>query len=101
MSGHPHCTNYHISDLAGADLILSIHPKFQPTFKSSSVPKEELIDKPVSTKSIEKLMRIPEFVKAYEPTGMKPEEFISYGAVQRTATQFVESGWKQLEGFKL
>lgn len=93
--------NYHITDLAGADFILSIHPKFQPDFLNDSMPKEKLIDKPVDPKSIEKLMRIPEFVRAYEPDGMKPDEFLSYGAVQRTATQFVESGWKKLESFKL
>lgn len=93
--------NYHISELAGADCILSIHPKHQPDFLNDSYPKEELIDKPVNPESLEKLLKIPEFVKAYEPNGMKTEEFISYGAVQKTASQFIESGWKKLEAFEL
>jgi len=29
---------------------------------------------------------------AYEPDGMKPEDFITYGVVQRTLSQFVEGG---------
>ncbi len=40
---------------------------------------------------------MPEFVKAYEPDGMTPQDFISYGVTQRTLCQFVESGWKLLE----
>jgi len=31
---------------------------------------------------------------------MKPADFISYGVTQRTLSQFVEAGWKLLEGFK-
>jgi len=41
-----------------------------------------------------------EFVRAYEPDGMKPEEFISYGATQRTLAQFYDAGWKSMETFK-
>ena len=40
---------------------------------------------------------MPEFVKAYEPDGMKPKEFVTYGVTQRTLCQFVESGWKLME----
>ena len=41
---------------------------------------------------------MPEFVKAYEPDGMAPRDFISYGVTQRTLSQFIEAGWKLLEG---
>jgi hypothetical protein len=41
-----------------------------------------------------------EFVRAYEPAGMKTEEFISFGATQRTLAQFDDAGWKAMETFK-
>ena len=50
---------------------------------------------------IERLMKLPEFVRSYEPDGMTSQEFISYGATQRTLTQFAEIGWNQLESFQL
>ena len=43
---------------------------------------------------------MPEFVRAYEPDGMAPSEFIGFGATQRTLSQFVDTGWKLLENFK-
>jgi hypothetical protein len=42
-----------------------------------------------------------EFVRAYEPEGMKPEEFIGFGAAQRTLAQFYDAGWKPMETFRL
>jgi transaldolase len=42
---------------------------------------------------------IPEFLRAYEPEGMTPEEFITFGATQKTLTQFYHSGWSLLETF--
>jgi hypothetical protein len=44
---------------------------------------------------------MPEFRRAFEPDGMRPEEFISYGVTQRTLAQFAEVGWKLMETFKL
>jgi hypothetical protein len=32
---------------------------------------------------------------------MAPEDFITYGATQRTLTQFVEAGWKTIEAFEI
>jgi transaldolase len=43
---------------------------------------------------------MPEFVRAYEPDGMQPEEFIGFGATQRTLAQFCDVGWRLLENFK-
>jgi transaldolase len=44
---------------------------------------------------------MPEFVRAYEPDGLKPSEFVSYGVTQRTLSQFIEAGWALLEGLRL
>ena len=54
---------------------------------------------PADGKSIDRLCAIPEFVRSYEPDGMRPEEFIVYGASQRTLSQFNEVGWAMLEAF--
>ena len=90
---------HHITELVGADLIMSIHPKYQEMFLSRKMPREKRIGKEISAEVIDRLMKLPEFVRSYEPDGMTPEEFITYGATQRTLTQFAEIGWKQLESF--
>ena len=48
-----------------------------------------------------RLMEMPEFVKAYEPDGMKPEEFITFGSCNRTLDQFVQCGWNILKALEL
>jgi len=90
---------YHLTEIAGGDLIMSIHPGFQTAALAMKGPWGKRIDLPVSDKVINRLKTLPEFMKAYEPDGMRPEEFITYGAVQRTLTQFTESGWKALASY--
>ncbi len=91
--------DYHLTELAGARLLMSIAPAAQEWFITRDHPREERIDRPVSADVVDRLMRMPEFVKAYEPDGMAPEDFISYGVTQRTLCQFIESGWRILEAF--
>lgn len=91
---------YHLTELAGADLLMSIHPSYQETFIKDEYPREERIDVPVDEGSLARLQTMPEFVKAYEPDGMSPNEFIAYGATQRTLSQFCEMGWKPLENYR-
>ena len=88
---------YHVTDLAGADMTLSIHPKIQSLIAKLDGPFEKRIGVPVDSRVIERLSAISEFVRAYEPDGLKPAEFIGYGAVQRTLAQFVETGWAPIE----
>ena len=90
---------YHITELVGAELIMSIHPKYQAMFLESDMPREERIDVPIAPEVIRRLESVPEFVRSYEPDGMAPEEFIAFGANQRTLTQFSEAGWLRLESF--
>jgi len=88
---------YHMTELAGGDLVMSIHPKYQTLLLEPGVPRETRIDIPVDPKAIARLQTMPEFVRSYEPEGMKPEEFLGFGVVQRTLTQFGTTGWDQLE----
>jgi transaldolase len=92
---------HHLTELAGADLLMSIHPSSQDFFCGSQDHlREERIDNPVPDDVIERLSTIPEFVRAYEPAGMTPSEFIGYGVTQRTLCQFSEVGWKLLENLR-
>ena len=91
---------YHLTELAGANLIMSIAPGPQVWFVKDDHPREARIDREVPADAIERLSKMPEFVKAYEPDGMSPLEFIGYGVTQRTLSFFADTGWKPLEGYK-
>jgi transaldolase len=91
---------YHLTELTGAELVMSIAPGPQEWFVTKDFPREERIEKPVDADAVDRLGSMPEFVKAYEPDGMAPTDFIGYGVTQRTLCQFAEAGWKLLEGFK-
>ncbi|MBI4873200.1 MAG: transaldolase family protein [Acidobacteria bacterium] len=91
---------YHLTELAGADLLMSIAPAFQEPFVTREFPREERIERPVPADVIEKLSAIPEFVRAYDPGGMTPADFVSFGATQRTLSQFCEVGWRPMEGLR-
>ncbi len=91
---------YHLTEIAGADLLMSIHPSSQELFVAQDHPREERIDAPVPDDVIERLSAMPEFVRAYEPDGMTPNDFIGFGATQRTLCQFSEVGWKLMESYR-
>jgi transaldolase len=92
--------DYHMTELAGADLVMSIHPACQPWFVDRDHPREERIDREIPNDVIERLSTMPEFLRAYEPDGMRPFEFITYGPTQRTICQFIEAGWKLIENLQ-
>lgn len=89
--------NYHMTELVGADLVMSVHPKAQAPLLESGVPREERIECPVDPQAVARLQSMPEFVRCYEPDGMRPDEFFTFGVVQRTLTQFAATGWDLLE----
>ncbi len=92
---------YHMTELAGAEMVMSIAPNIQAQLLEPGVPREFRIDKPIANDVIQRLSRISEFVKAYEPDGMAPEDFIAYGPTQRTLAQFFDAGWSLIEGIHL
>ena len=92
---------YHVTELAGAELIMSIHPRYQAMLLSEGVRREERIDLDIPPDVIGRLSALPEFVRAYERNAMTPEEYIAYGATQRTLSQFSEAGWKLLESLRV
>lgn len=92
---------YHMTELAGAEVIMSLFPSIQEMLLAADLPRQERIEAEVPADAIERLSQIPDFVRAYEPDGMPPAEFITYGVTQRTLSQFIESGWKLMENFRM
>lgn len=92
--------DFHLTELAGADLVMSIAPAYQEVFVSQDFPREERIGKPVSAEVIDRLCELPEFVRSYEPDGMAPGEFVGFGPTQRTLSQFCEAGWKLMGSYR-
>ena len=87
---------HHLTELAGADLLMSIHPTYQEVLATPDFAHELRIDRPIPEDVVRRLQQIPDFARAYEPDGMTPAEFLGFGLSQRTLGQFIES-WKQLE----
>ncbi len=88
----------HIVDLAGARMIMSIAPKIAELLIGVE-QFEERIEVPVDQAVIGRLMTMPEFRKAYEPDGMQPSEFITFGSANRTTDQFINGGWNPIVSF--
>lgn len=91
---------YHMEQLAGADLTMSIFPAYQKMLLKPGIPRQIGIDEPIAPEVIRKLETIPEFVRAYEPDGLKPEEFITFGVTQKTLSQFSSAGWALIDSLK-
>ena len=84
---------YHVTELVGANMVFSTAPKIQSMLETVKEPFSIGIDHPVDRERIERLMTVREFRRAYEIDGMDESEFLTYGATQRTLSQFVEAGW--------
>ena len=91
--------HHHLSVMAGARMAFSLQTRVQKIVNDAQLPKVERIDEPVDEKIINKLMKIDEFSRAYEPGGLKEEEFIKFGVTQRTLSQFLWTGWVPLETY--
>ena len=83
----------HWTEFIGADMVLTIPYKYQVRFNNSDFEVKSAIDNEVNPDYLDQLMKIPDFVKAYEK--MDVEEFDSYGPVNITLNQFLE-GYDEL-----
>ena len=90
-----------VEGLTGVELVMSVHPAYQSMLLQDGVPREMAIDRPVPADVIERLRTLPEFVRAYEPDGMAVEGFLTFGATQKTASQFSCMGWVATENLCL
>ena len=85
----------HWSELIGDDIVQTITAGWQKMFNASDIEPEVTINNPVDSAILEELMTYKDFVRAYEPDGMTPEEFECYGATARTLRGFLD-GYSEL-----
>jgi transaldolase len=86
----------HWSQLIGKGVVLSMPYAWWKQFEASDVEVEETLDRPMDPKIVETLLRkFPDFRRAYDEDGLRPEEFVRYGASVHTLNQFV-GGYSEL-----
>jgi len=89
--------NYnHVAELIGGNVIHTIPYKWQLRYNGSDMPIIETTTIPPDPEMIRVLKdNFEDFIKAYEPDGMKPEEFDTFGPTRRTLRQFI-GGYESL-----
>lgn len=78
------------SELIGADAVISPPFAWQERIQASGHVPVERIHEPVAAEILDSLLtRIPDFARAYEPDGMSPAEFDTFGPTLKTLRQFL------------
>ena len=90
----------HLTAMAGADMTFSLQARVQKMVIDADPEQVCHMDDPDDPSIVERLYKIPEFVRAYEEGGLKPDEFITFGVTQKTASQFLWTGWVPLENYQ-
>ena len=82
----------HWSELIGGDVVITLPAVWQRRFNASSVEVRPRIDEPVAPAIVDELRtRFPDFVRAFEPDGLTPQEFDTFGPTARTLRAFTGS----------
>jgi len=82
----------HWSELIGGDVVITMPAVWQRRFNSSSIEVRPRMDEPVAPAIVDELRtRFPDFVRAFEPDGLSPEEFDTFGPTARTLRAFTGS----------
>jgi transaldolase len=82
----------HWSELIGGDLILTIPAVWQRRFNASQVEVRPRFAEPVDPAIVASLRALfPDFCRAWEPDGLRPEDFDTFGATVRTLRTFIQS----------
>jgi transaldolase len=80
------------SEFVGGDVVVSPPFPWQKRFQASGIDPVDRMDVPVDPKIVDTLYKqMPDFRRAYEPDGMTPEEFDTFGATLRTLRGFMTS----------
>jgi transaldolase len=83
----------------GAGVILTIPYAWWNQFNASDIGVEARLERPVEPRILDGLRRgFGEFRRAYDEDGLRPEEFVRYGASIHTLNQFI-GGYQELLGF--
>ncbi len=82
----------HWSELIGGDVVITMPAVWQRRFNSSSIEVRPRMDEPVAPAIVDELRtRFPDFVRAFEPDGLSPDEFDTFGPTARTLRAFTGS----------
>ena len=82
----------HWSELIGGDVIITMPAAWQRRFNASSVEVRPRMDDPIDPRILDELrQKFPDFVRAYEPDGLTPAEFDTFGPSARTLRAFIGS----------
>jgi transaldolase len=80
----------HWSRLVGPGVILSIPYNWWTQFERSDVEVAPTLDEPVDPSIVDSLCtRFADFRAAYDEGGLRPEQFVRYGASVHTLNQFI------------
>jgi transaldolase len=86
----------HWSELIGEGAIQSIPYGWWKQFNASDLTPRKTLAEPVASEIVDTLRRkLPDFRRAYDEEGLRPEEFVEYGASVHTLRQFL-GGYQQL-----
>lgn len=91
-------SHHHWSSFVGGEVVVTIPPPWQEKFNASGIELRARMDEEVSPAAIEELSRLEDFRRAYDEKGLRPEEFVAYGASKKTLHQFL-GGYDKLVGF--
>ena len=81
----------HWSEFVGGDVVVSPPFKWAKLINDSGYKMQQRMDIPVREDIMATLLSIPEFVRAYEPDGMTPLEFDTFGATAKTLRGFLQA----------
>lgn len=88
----------HWSEFIGGDVVVTLTHEWQVRFNASDIDVLARMDNPVRPEIIQGLYRqFEDFRRAYDETGMTPDEFDAFGPNLRTLRQFI-SGYQDLVG---
>ncbi len=91
-------SDLHWTELMGGNIVHTIPYKWQVKYNDTDYEIKDTTDNPVDQKIIDELYaKFEDFRRAYEPDGLAPEEFDSYGATARTLRGFID-GYDKLVG---
>lgn len=82
----------HWTEFVGGDVVLTIPYGWQKKFNAYDYILEERMEIPVAGEIVDELyQKFADFRRAYDPDGLTPAEFDTYGATVRTLRSFIAS----------
>ena len=93
---------WHLEEKTGADVVVTCPPSFIDQLINFPNPEnivfeENTIEKGIPSETLDMLMRIPYFERAYAEDGYSRDEYNTLPPLERTADQFSKATWEMVE----